>query len=76
MLAEIESLEDIVDAARQVLELTQALPPHVRPWLRGVEAEAERIKYDIDRINRRAAAGYLSWIDRGIREAEEAQGAT
>ena len=72
MLSEISALNDVTDAVQQVLSVTRSMPPHVRPWLRGVEAEAEHIKVEVATVSRRAANGFRSWLDSGLSESEEA----
>src|SRR5687768_11573782 len=47
MSTEQSRLADVTAAAREVLLLVNATPPHVRQWLRGIEAEAEHITVEV-----------------------------
>ncbi len=61
MLACDAQLRDVIGAAEDVLQTLRAAPPHVRPWLRGMEAEAERVAIEVSALRNRAANKFLSW---------------
>ncbi len=59
-------LRDVIGAAEDVIRTLQAAPPHVRPWLRGIEAEAERVALEAAAVRNRAARRFLSWTLLGM----------
>lgn len=59
-------LGDVIAAAESILEQVHSCPPHVRPWLRGVEAEAERVCVEADGIRRRATSRLVAWVQQGL----------
>jgi hypothetical protein len=71
MLAEQSRLTDITSAARQILLLVNACPPHVRPWLRGIEAEAEHIATEVHAASERASRRFVTWLMAGLDDDEE-----
>jgi hypothetical protein len=71
MPAEQTRLLDVTDATRQILLLINRSPPHVRPWLRGIEAEAEHIAAEVKSAEDRASRLFLSWLMAGIEQSEE-----
>jgi hypothetical protein len=56
-----ERLVDVVGAAEEILSRVSAAPPHIRPWLRGLEAEAEHVIIEVDAVRNRATSRFLSW---------------
>ena len=60
-MTEDTELADVTAAAQEVLRRVNTSPTHVRPWLRGIEAEAERIVIEIDGVRNRAARRFLTW---------------
>ena len=66
-----ECAGDVLAASRRVLAFVRAAPPHVRPWLRGIEAEAEHIGLEVSSANRRASARFLNWLLAGLPEDAE-----
>lgn len=54
-------LADVTVTAKEIVRRVAASPPHVRPWLRGIEAEAERIIIEVDGVRNRAARRFLTW---------------
>ena len=71
MSVDQEEVSDIVAASRRVISFVQSSPPHVRPWLRGVAAEAEHIRLDVEAANRRASGRFATWLFAGLDDAGE-----
>ncbi len=66
-----DSLADVVAATRQVMLVVCTAPPHVRPWLRGVEAEAQHVRLEVESAHRRASARFLTWLFAGLADDGE-----
>ena len=60
MTEDIE-LADVTATAQEIMRRVAASPTHVRPWLRGIEAETERIVIEIDGVRNRASRRFLTW---------------
>ena len=65
MTTEDQMLADVVDGAKSILRAVFAQPSHIRPWLRGIQAEAERVVVDVSRIRGRASSRFVSWALEG-----------
>lgn len=63
-----EQVRDVLAAAREVLALIHSCPPHVRPWLREIEAAAEHVHLEVATANKRASARFLTWLLAGLAE--------
>ncbi len=66
-----DSLADVVSATRQIMVLVRTAPPHVRPWLRGVEAEAQHVRLEVESAHRKASARFLTWLFAGLADDGE-----
>jgi hypothetical protein len=71
---EQEQLQNVTAAAKQVLFLINRAPPHVRPWLRGIEAEAEHITVEVASTSERASRRFMSWLFAGLPDEEVEKG--
>ena len=56
--------QDIIAGASHILREIQRQPLHVRPWLRGIEAEAERVCFEVSAAGNDAAGRFLRWLTR------------
>jgi hypothetical protein len=68
-----EQARDVIAAAQEILSLVHSFPPHVRPWLREIEAAAEHIHLEVVAVDKRASARFLTWLLAGLSDevAEE-----
>ena len=71
MFSEDACLRDVVEETQAIIQRIESLPAHVRPWLRGLEAEAERVWLEVDAIRHRSASKFLTWALAGA-EGKEA----
>lgn len=62
------AVDDVLTTTHGVLQLIQQSPPHVRPWLRGIEAETEHIQIELAAADRRAQRRFSSWLASGAEE--------
>ena len=74
MSVEDSSLGDVIDEAQDIIRKVEALPTHVRPWFRGIEAEAERVWLEVDVVRNRSASRFLTWTIRGLSSEEVPRG--
>ncbi len=68
--AEDSRFKDVTDQAESILRDVRAQPAHVRPWLRGIECEAERVYLEIRQLQERTATAFIACL---LSDAERGQ---